>query len=69
MKKTKKVDDRREPCENLIDKTLRKSNGKGRRDIMLPEPDVHKQVNYSIGWRLAKGYALLRGEDEHRNRK
>jgi hypothetical protein len=28
-----------------------------------PQPEVHQQINYGVGFRLAKGFAILRGGD------
>lgn len=51
-----------EPCEDAIWPILKVRKGSGR--PMQKEPDVYQQTNYGVTFRLAKGFAMLRGDDE-----
>lgn len=51
-----------EPCHQLLWAKDAGKLGRGRRDILTEEPDVYKQINYGIPFRLAKGFALLKGK-------
>lgn len=53
----------KEPCNAFL-RSSSVSNpgqlGTGRKAVHEDEPDVYRQINYGIPFRLAKGFALLR---------
>jgi hypothetical protein len=53
----------KEPCRDLIIKSLRVPLGSGSKKPMLPEPEVHQQIRYGVGFRLTKGFSILKGGD------
>lgn len=50
----------KEPCRSqLYCQSRNLGLGTGRQDVMREEPDVQKQINYPISYRLMRGFALL----------
>lgn len=49
-----------EPCHKLLWASDAGKLGRGRQDVIKPEPDVYQQINYGITFRLAKGFAMLK---------